>query len=355
MRVAVVTEETARHTETDVTVRLGRIAERLSDRAHDVTVFCRAWWEGTAKSFDADGVTYHAVTHNHGPPRRFATRLPSSLRSFNPDVIHAAYGTPAAMMMAGLASSILRVPLLVEWYDTTPGTGWRKHAQSLAVRTPDLVIAPSRLVETGIRELGRTPGGIDVIPTPIDMEQIRDAPPESFGDIVYSRPLDADANLESLLLALAELRELDWQAVIIGDGPDRARYEEHAADLRIENRVRFVGSQPTAKRIQIFKGGHVYVHTARRTPFATDLLRALACGCVGIAEYHAASSAHELIEQQSRGFRVTDEHALADAIREAADFPQQDIDETFADYDERTILERYLERYRALQSAYGLL
>lgn len=355
MRVAVVAEETARHVESDVTDRLGRLAELLTARAHNVRVFCRAWWDGDADEFSANGLNYRAVTHEPGPPRRFATCLPNSLRSYNPDVIHAAYDNPAAVITASISSTVLRVPYLIEWYDTTPQPGWRRRVQALAVRAPDLVVTPSRLVETGVRELGRSRDKIDVIPTPIDMELIRETPAESIGDIVYARTLDEHANLGSLLLSLAELRELDWQAVVIGDGPLRDQYEQQAADLRIENRVRFVGAQPAERRIRIYKGAHVYVHTALKTPFATELLQALACGCVGIAEYHAESSAHELIEHNERGFRVTDENDLTAAITEAANLPRKDVDETFADYDESSILERYLARYRGLQSAYGLL
>ncbi len=53
--------------------------------------------------------------------------------------------------------------------------------------------------------------------------RIRDAQVVEGADIVYSRRLDEDANLESLLLALAELRDKGWHAVVIGDGPDRDR------------------------------------------------------------------------------------------------------------------------------------
>lgn len=355
MRVAVVAEETARHGSSDVSDRVGRLAELLTARAHDVALFCPAWWEGDATEFTADGINYHAVTHHGGPPRRFATCLPEPLREFHPDVIHAGYTNPPAVLTASIASTVLRTPYLIEWYDTTPLPGWHRFFQRLAVRAPDLVITPSRLVQTGVLELGRSPDGVEVIPTPIDMEQIRETPGETIGDIVYARTLDDDANLESLLLSLAELREADWQAVIIGDGPLRDQYEAQAADLRIDDRVRFVGEQPSDRRIRIYKGAHVYVHTALRTPFAIDLLLALACGCVGITEYHAGSSAHELIEHYDRGFRVTSEEELTAAIREAAGLPRKDVDESFAEYDESSIIERYLERYRSLQATYGLL
>jgi len=47
-------------------------------------------------------------------------------------------------------------------------------------------------------------------------------------DVIYARRLDEGANLESLLLGLAELRGRDWQANVIGDGPERETYERLA-------------------------------------------------------------------------------------------------------------------------------
>jgi len=157
------------------------------------------------------------------------------------------------------------------------------------------------------------------------------------------------------LLALAELRTVDWSAAVIGEGPERDRYEEMAADLRIDDRVSFLGEQPLARRLAIFKGAHVAVHTALRAPFAREFLRALACGCVGIAEYHAESSAHELVERRDRGSRVTDEAELAEAIEGAADHERMDVDESFAAFDESEILEQYLACYRDVRTDQGLL
>jgi glycosyltransferase involved in cell wall biosynthesis len=187
------------------------------------------------------------------------------------------------------------------------------------------------------------------------MDLIREIDPESRGEIVYSRSLDPYANLESLLLGLAELRDYGWQATVMGDGPDRDRYEQHARDLRIDDRVDFIGAQPLERRIGIFKGAHVAVHTATYSPFPTDFLRALACGCVGIAEYQENSSAHELIVQQPRGFRTTSESELASSIQESGSIEKLEIDESYANYDLSEFLDQFIGRYRQLQSRYGLL
>ncbi len=348
MRVAVVAEETAHHVDTPATDRLGRLAELLGARGHDISIFCAQWWDGQPETFEADGLTYQAVTRDTAQPiRRFATHLPGLLRQFNPEIIHVAHVESLPIHTAVLTGGLTRTPVIVDWYDYTPPTNGRATARRLAARAPTTVVAPSRLVETGIRELGRTETDIDIIPTGIEMDRIRAIDPEPTADIVYSRPLDPDANLESLLLALAELRDMDWHAAIIGDGSERDRYEQQAADLRIDDRVTFLGDRPLDERLAIFKGAHVSVHTAIKAPFVTDFLRSLAAGCVGIAEYHAESSAHELIEGRDRGFRTTTEESLVEAIRESATLEHREIDEDFDRYDERAFLEAYLDIYRS--------
>jgi len=131
-----------------------------------------------------------------------------------------------------------------------------------------------------------------VLPEAIDFDAVEAATVDDRFDAVYSRRLDRHANVETFLLGLAELRGRDWTAAVIGDGPERSRVEATARDLRIDDRVEFLGDLPTEERISIFKGTHVAVATATWETFATDLLWAVACGCVALVEYQADSSAH---------------------------------------------------------------
>ena len=356
MRVAFVSETVAQHGETGATKRTRRTAEALARRGHDAVVCCAKWWDGDHDTFEQDDVTYRAVTgESPGESRRFSLGLPTALREVDPDVIQATAAVPGHVLVAKLTSLVLRVPLVVDWYDP-PGPGdaddprWR-----LAATLPEIVLAPSETVKTRVRELGADADAVRVVPNAIDLDAIDAAEPREVADIVYSRRLDGDANLESLLLALAELRDHDWSAVVIGDGPERDVYERQVRDLRIEDRVSFAGDQPLENRLAAFKGAHVYAQTARRESFPTDLLRALACGCAGVVEYHVDSSAHELVEQEDRAFRTTSEQELTDALVTASEMERLDRNENFADYDESAVLEAYLDCYRAAEARMSLL
>lgn len=360
MRVAFVSQATVHHRETESNRRLHRTARLLAERGHEVVVFCSQWWEGDLHVFERDDITYRALAPNDldGPSMQFAARLPFALARSKPDVIHAAYPPGRHVVGARAGSVLARAPLLVDWYGdgTTPFADYEPNptGRRRAARAPDVVVTPSRTVKTDVREAGANGDHVEVIPNSIDVEAIRETEPADVADIVYSRPLDEDANLESMLLALAELRDRDWRATVIGDGPERRNYQRQARDLRIDDRVTFVGEKPVSERIAAFKGAHVYVQTARRESFPTDLLRALACGCAGVVEYHVDSSAHELVENRERGFRTTSEQELTDAIRRAGDLPRKTFDEEFESFDHREILNRYIGCYKRLQDEAGL-
>lgn len=351
MRVAFVTERTAFQASTEGRERLRRVGRGLADRGHDVTVYCTRWWPGDDEFHDHEGVTYRAVTVD--PARTaFLSRVPVLLALDRPDVVHAAPAPPAQVDAAHVGGALARAPLVVEWFGDEGLTATR--ATRRAASTPALVVTPSELVRTVVRELGASEETTAVVPESIDTALIESVSPGDGADIVYARRLDADANLETLLLGLAELRDRDWSATVVGDGPERERYERQARDLRIDERVTFAGDLPRRERVAVYRGAHVFVQTAYRENFATELLWALSCGCVGVVQYQAESSAHELIETYDRSVRVSDDEELATALTDATRHERRIRDPAMDRYDHEAILDRYREMYDRLRDEQGV-
>ena len=341
MRVVVVAARTGRYVDRDGVARTERVARGLAARGHDVTVYCTGWWEGYDEYREVDGVRFRAVTVSPADAS-FVARVAGLLAVDRPDVVHARPAPPAAVVAARAGARLARAPLVVDWYGDDPPGRFRRRA----ARAGDRVVTPSRLVGTWVRELGATEEQTAVVPEMLDTSLVRSTEPAGEADIVAARRLDEGANLESFLLALAEYRQRGWQATVVGDGPERAAYEEQAADLRIDDRVEFVGSCSREERIARYRAAHVFVHTARREQFATELLWALACGCVGIVEYQAASAAHELVERRERGFRATSPEGITDALEEASEYGRLSLDESMGEYDHGAVVERWLSVYR---------
>lgn len=346
MRVAVVASETTRLADRQGVVRTAALAEALAARGHDVRVFCTQWWDGYDLTREWNGVTYRAVTVAPAETA-FVARVGLLVARFGPDAVHAAPAPPGGVLAARLGATLARAPLVLDWYGDEPLTGRR--LVRAAARAPDRVLCPSQFVASRVWEVGVPEEATAVLPEFVDFERITGTRPASDApDVVFSRRLDADCNLESLLLALAELRQRDWTAAVIGDGPEREAYETQAAELRIDDRVAFRGTMDRDAKVACYRGAHVFVHTARRECFATELLWGLACGCVGVVEYQTASAAHELVERRERGFRATTPEEIEDAIVEAGEMGERTVDESFREFDREAVVDDLLAHYADL-------
>ncbi|MCU4926325.1 glycosyltransferase family 4 protein [Halobacteria archaeon AArc-dxtr1] len=349
MRLAFVSFETVFHRGREANQRFQTVLELLRDGGHDVHVFCARFWSEEPEKVERDGITYHAISSGLEARTRFLLRLPFALAKAKPDVIHANADRARDVLAAKWGSRLSRAPLVVEWYDAT---GRRDERRRQKVATcADRIVVPSELVGTRTRELGADGSHVEIVPNPIEVDRIQDVEPDDRIDVVYARRLDEGANLESLLLGLAELRGRQWRTVIIGDGPERATYERLASDLRIDDRVEFVGECSREERLSLYRGAHVFAQTAADCAFPTEMLWALAAGCVGIVEYHVDSSAHELVEGWGRGFRTTSEQELANAILAAGELEHRESDDRFDAYDEDAVRERYLRVYQAVSDS----
>ena len=345
MRVAFVSLFTPEHGRTPARDRTHRVARLLAARGHDVTWLCARWWGGDHDRFDDDGIEYRSVVVDPSPSA-FAARLPAALRRVSPDVVHAVNSPPTPALAATLSRTFVRAPVVVDWWCDRQSDDPRRYR--LLANGADRIATPSRTTKTHVREHGADGGDVRVIPESIDFELVERASVDDRFDAVYSRRLDRHANVETFLLALAELRGRDWTAAVIGDGPERSRIEATASDLRIDDRVAFLGDRPLDERVSVFKGTHVVAGTATWETFPTELLWALACGCVGLVEYQADSSAHELLEGRTRGRLVTSPAELADEFLAVGDLERKRVDRDFARYDHDVVLDRYLDCYREL-------
>ncbi|MCL9815353.1 glycosyltransferase family 4 protein [Natronocalculus amylovorans] len=356
MRVTFVSMETPHRRDMPAIVRLSRLARTLAADGHEITICCTKWWEGEHKTFEQHDIEYRAVTDTPST-RSFAAKLPFVLRKCNSDVIHLLNSPPALVRAARAATTFRRTPIVVDWWSDVDGDSARSYEK--AVRSSDRVVVPSRFIETMVREHGAAESTVQVIPEGVKMDLIREVEPKDGIDMVYSRRLDEHANVETFLLALAELRNRGWNAVVIGDGPTRQDAERTARDLRIDDKVRFVGDLPIRDRVSLFKGAHVFAQTAEFEPFASELLWALACGCVGIVEYQVGSSAHELVEGKSklegtRGRLVTSPQELAEEVVATRSLSRMKVDNAYDAYSYDTVVDDYLAVYESATQATGL-
>jgi hypothetical protein len=71
-------------------------------------------------------------------------------------------------------------------------------------------------------------------------------------------------------------------------------------------------------------------------------------------EYQADSAAHELVEGDRNGVRVTSPQELADQIAAAAGRDRRTVDEGFTEFDRPAVFGRLEECYREAIAEHGL-
>ena len=355
MRVAFVSMYTLHTRDTPAIRRRTRLIDLLAQSSHEVIVLCSQWWDGDHPEFEQEGINYRAVESEFSRGR-FAAKLPFALRKESPDIVHIP-NTPARLARAAKPTCrLLRIPMVVNWWARGPDDS-NSDCESVASNA-DRIVVPSETVKTTVREYGAAESAVTVIPEGLNFSMIESAPVKDDFDLVYSRHLDEYANVETFLLALAELREQEWSAAVIGDGPSKADVERTASDLRIRDQVTFLGKLTDQERVAVLKGAHVFAQTAEREPFATNLLWALGCGCVGIAEYQVESAAHELVDEKSRlpgtrGSMVSDPQELADEIIAAEEMDHRTVNPNYEQYDHDPVTDQYIDCYEQTVEDYG--
>ncbi len=131
---------------------------------------------------------------------------------------------------------------------------------------PDLRVIPLGLVPPHVVPATRADLGLPDVPVVI-----------SVGRLVARKSLD------TLLTALAQLRELAWQAVIVGDGPEGPALASLAEQLGIRDRVTFTGHVTDERKFQLLSAAEVFAMPSLHEGFCIAYLEAMYFGLPVVA------------------------------------------------------------------------
>jgi glycosyltransferase involved in cell wall biosynthesis len=233
-------------------------------------------------------------------------------------------------LAAGRLAGCRVVPWEVTFVDWDLSPDRRRHTalallpwlQKLTYRWPAEVAVVSDDVGTALRRrLGKTLAdkGLIRLAPPIDPEWVRSranpavAPARALrlsglGRLV--RQKGWDVLLEALRTAPAQI---DWELVVMGDGPLHGELERLAVDLGLASRVRFLGH--VENPYPILAGSDALVHPTRWEGFGLAVLEGLALGLPVVATT-CPGGPKEILEGRGGGILVPpdDAGALADAL-----------------------------------------
>jgi glycosyltransferase involved in cell wall biosynthesis len=243
-------------------------------------------------------------------------------RRVRPDIVHA--HSSKAGVLGRLAAALCRVPAVVftaHGWAFKAETGFRSrlylYADRLTARVTSRVICVS---ETERRE-GLAAGTCDarrtiVIRNGVDSEAfaVRSHARTARPRIVSVGRLKAPKDLATLLRALALIREDPFEAVIAGDGPERAMLEALIKDLGLRDAVELVGELDDIPSLLAESDCFVLSSTSEGMPIS--ILEAMAAGLPVVAS--DVGGVHELVTEGKTGYLVPpgDATALGAALQQ---------------------------------------
>lgn len=255
------------------------IACRQSERGHSVAMasaggsYVKLLAEYGVRHFDLRQSWRSPLTL---PPTALA--LKALIRSWKPEVVH------AHMMTGALLGRLVRAG--ADWrLVTTVHNEWQRSAVMMGVG--DRVIAVSAAVAEQMSKRHIPASRIDVVRngplnSPRRAADGGDVAELSHPAILTVAGLYARKGIGDLITAFGALAERHPSAAlyIVGDGPDRARFEEQARASKLGGRIRFIGFLADPR--PYFRGADIFVLASRNEPFGLVIAEAREVGCAVI-------------------------------------------------------------------------
>ena len=305
--------------------RFHELAIRLA-RRHEVHYVTWGFW-GSERTIARDGVSLHGV----GAPRgfygadgkrtireaaEFAARLPAVLARLPVDVVDVS-ATPYLPLYAAWATTrVTRTPLVATWHEF-----WGAHWQDYLPDRP-VVSRIARAAEAGARPLAdqriavseftarRLAGGTsdrwpaDVVGNGVDLAAMARATPDAErSDLLYVGRLIDEKRVDLLIRAVAALvvRFPALRCAVVGDGPERARLIELAAELGVGGHVGFLGRVADERVPGLMRASRILVLPSIREGYGITVVEAQACGLVPVVVRSPLSGAPGLVSDGEDG------------------------------------------------------
>jgi glycosyltransferase involved in cell wall biosynthesis len=185
------------------------------------------------------------------------------------------------------------------------------------VRTSNYVLAASREIAEVAEKLApdkRVEALTNGVETSVFRPVPATLPPSERPRILVPRRLFPKNGVEYFLRALPHiLREVDAEAVLIGDGPERTRLQELARELEVKDRVSFLGKKAHREMPGLLCSGVLAVIPSLMEATSVAALEAMACGVPVAAS--KVGGLPEIVDDTVGGlFRPRDPQDLASVV-----------------------------------------
>ncbi len=273
------------------------------------------------------GIPYISLRHLVAPIRpyrdlRALWELVAALRSVHPDVVCA--HTSKAGFLGRIASGILRIPsvftphgwTITDRVSARQGRMFRMAEKFAALFTSRIINVCRYEVDLAIQHGVAPPRKLALV-----YNGMHDVPESMLGDPERHPPrlamvarMERQKDHETLLDALAGLKDLAWELELIGDGPLEPEVRARVQRLGIADRVIFSGYRPEVA--PLLARCQIFVLTSRFEAFPYSILEAMRAGLPVVAT--DVGGVREAVTEDVTGYLVPRCHVEAVRARLAA-------------------------------------
>lgn len=207
-------------------------------------------------------------------------------RSRGVDVLHAQ--AFASIPPLQIARAVRRLPLVATWHTShflrlAARPGWRTLLGRL-VDSVDHNLAASREI-AGVAEGLARGARVEPLTNGVETSVFRPVaptlspPPQGRRRVVIPRRLFQKNGVEFLIRAVPAIaKEVDIEAVFVGDGPERSRLERLGEELGVSDRLHFLGAQPHEAMPGLLSSAEVAIFPSLMEATSVAALECMACG-----------------------------------------------------------------------------
>ncbi len=195
-----------------------------------------------------------------------------------------------------------------------------RFARDVELRHAAHVFCPSQWLRRLTISWGVDASRVSVLPNPAPVvrelasrEELKRAFDLNGATLVFAGRLTAQKSLGVALEAVAAAEGV--KLVIAGEGDERPVLERRAAELGLQDRVRFLGAQPRERVVELFRAADAAVLSSSWENFPHTVVEALAVGTPVLAT--ATGGVGEVVTDGVNGLLVPsgDSGALGEAVR----------------------------------------
>jgi glycosyltransferase involved in cell wall biosynthesis len=250
--------------------------------------------------------------------------LGDALRRIEPQGI-VCTGYSAGTVVAARYARKAGIPLAI-WSGTVPGPvereWWRVLMRKWLVRRSDAFLAYGSLAREYLLSLGAEPGRIHIAWNTVDTDRFlrlgipRSPLPSEPLRLLTVGYLERRKRVDLALRAVAAAarRGSDVELAVAGDGSERPALEQLARDLKIAERVRFLGNVAYEAMPAAYAAAHGFLFPTERDIWGLVLVEAMAAGKACIASVRAGAT-RDLVEDGVTGYAADFERPQAVAGR----------------------------------------